>query len=211
MRGNLASFHLFKITPGCCVWYTALTTGGTINQQSPKGLKTLTKFTRTEQLTTAKNTPEPETGLTAQRACIWTRPVAQQLVLERRAPAADVHVRDGFDEERPLPEAEAAHLAPSLLLLAHQQAQLAAAVQVDVGASGLRRGFDADGEAGGARGDGVGPQVHDDGPRWIEPLQGALRATQVHLLHVPGVAFVHQTAGRKEQEGHQQNVQQNGV
>lgn len=148
-----------------------------------------------------------EMALTTQRVCIWTRPVAEQLVLERRGSAADVHVRDGFDEERPLPDAEALHLAPRLLLFAHQQPQLAATVQVDVGASGVRRGFDADGEAGGGRGDGVGSEINDDGPRWIKPLQRALRAAQIHLLHVPGVAFVHQTAERKEQGRHQQNIQ----
>lgn len=141
-----------------------------------------------------------EIHLTTQRVCVWSRPVAEQLVLERRGSATDVHVRDGFDEERPLGDAEALHPAPSLVLLAQQQPQLAVAVQVDVGASGVRRGFDADGEAGGGRGDDVGSEINDDGPGGVEPLQGALRAAQIHLLHVPGVAFVHQTAERTERK-----------
>lgn len=149
-----------------------------------------------------------EIRLTTQRARIWSRPVAEQLVLERCGSATDVHVWDGFDEERPLGDAEALHLAPSLVLLAQQQPQLAAAVQVDVGASGVRSGLDADGEAGGGRGEDVGSEVNDDGPGGVEPLQGALRAAQIHLLHVPGVAFVHQTAGRKEQERREQKTQQ---
>lgn len=136
-----------------------------------------------------------EMQLTAQRVRLWSQPVADQLVLERRDPAADVCVRDGLDEERPLPDAEALHLALSLVLFAQQQPQLAVAVQVDVGAPGVRGGFDADGEAGGGRRDRVGPEVDDDGPSGIEPLQRALGATQVHLLHIPGVAFVSQTAG----------------
>lgn len=135
--------------------------------------------------------------------CLWSQPVADQLILERRDPAADVHVRDGLDEERPLPDAEALHLALSLVRLAQQQPQLAIAVQVDVGASGVRGGFDADREAGGGGGHRVGSEVDDDGPRGIEPLQRALGATQVHLLHVPGVAFVSQTAGRKGRERRQ--------
>lgn len=139
---------------------------------------------------------------------IWTRPTAEQLVLERCGSAADVHVWDGFDEECPLLDAEALHLALSLVLFAHQQPQLAVTVQVDVGASGVRRGFDADREAGGGRGDGVGSEINDDGPGGIKPLQRALRATQIHLLHIPGMAFVHQTAERKEQERHEQNIQQ---
>lgn len=133
--------------------------------------------------------------------CLRSQPVADQLVLERRDPPADVHVRDGLDEERPLLDAEALHLALSLVLLTQQQPQLAVTVQVDVSASGIRRGFDADGEAGGCRGHHVGAEVNDDGACWVEPLQGALRAAQVHLLHVSGVAFMSQTAGRKEKEG----------
>lgn len=133
--------------------------------------------------------------LTTLRVC---QPVADQLVLEHRDPAADVHVRDSLDEERPLQDIEALHLALSLVLFAQQHPQLAVTVQVDVGASGVCGGFDADGEAGGGLGDRVGSEVDDDGPRGIEPLQGALGATQVHLLHVPGVAFMRQTAGRKE-------------
>lgn len=131
---------------------------------------------------------------------LCSRPVADQLVLERRDPPADVHVRDGLDEERSLLDAEAVHLAPGLVLLAQQQTQLAAAVQVDVGAAGVGGRFDADGEAGGGGGDRVGPQVHDDGPRGVEPLQGTLGATQVHLLHVPGVAFVGQAAGGRQRD-----------
>lgn len=141
-----------------------------------------------------------EIHLTTQRERIWSRPVAEQLVLERRGSAADVHVWDGLDEERPLADAEALHPSPSLVLFPQQQPQLAVTVQVDVGAPGVRRGFDADGEAGGGWGDGVGSEVHDDGPGGVKPLQSALRATQIHLLHVPGVAFVHQAAERKEQE-----------
>jgi len=138
-----------------------------------------------------------EADLTSRRACLWPQPVADQLVLERRDPAADVRVRDGLDEERPLLDAEALHLALRLVLVPQQQPQLAVAVQVDIGAAGLGRGFDADGEArGGGRGR-VGSEVDDDGPRGIEPLQSALGATQVHLLHVPGVALVSQTTGRK--------------
>lgn len=34
--GNLLSFHLFKTTTRCCVWYPALTTGRTINNQRPQ-------------------------------------------------------------------------------------------------------------------------------------------------------------------------------
>lgn len=136
--------------------------------------------------------------LTTKRVRIRARPVAEQLVLERRGPAADVHVRDGFDEERPLADAEALHLPPGLVLLSQQQPQLSVAVQVDVGAPGVRGGLDADREAGGGRGDGVGSEVDDDGPGGVKPLQGALRATQIHLLHIPGVALVHQTAERKE-------------
>lgn len=135
---------------------------------------------------------------------LWSHPVVDQLVLERCDPPADVRVRDGLNEERPLLDAEAVHLALSLVLLAQQQPQLAVAVQVNVGASGVRRGFDADGEAGGGGGDCVGPEVNDDGPRGVEPLQRAFGATEVHLLHVPGVAFMSQTAGRKEREAHQQ-------
>lgn len=149
-----------------------------------------------------------EIHLTTQRVRIWSRPVAEQLVLERCGSATDVHVWDGFDEERPLADAEALHLAPSLVLLAQQQSQLAVAVQVEVGAFGVRGGFDADGEAGGGRGDDVGSEIHDDGPGGVKPLQGALRAAQIHLLHIPGMAFVHQTAVRKEQERHEQNTQQ---
>ena len=141
-----------------------------------------------------------ELRLTARCVCLRSQPVADQLVLECRDPPADVHVRDGLDEERPLLDAEALHLALSLVLLTQQQPQLAVAVQVDVGASGVRRGFDADGEAGGGRGHHVGSEVDDDGARGVEPLQGALRAAQVHLLHVSGVAFMSQTAGKKEKE-----------
>lgn len=136
--------------------------------------------------------------LTPQRVCAWSQLVAEQLILERRDPAADVHVWDGFDEERPLADPEALHLALSLVLLAQQQPQLAVAVQVNVRASGVCGGLDADGEAAGGRGDRVGSEVNNDGPRGIQPLQRALGATQVHLLHIPGVAFMSQTAGRKE-------------
>lgn len=142
--------------------------------------------------------------LTAQRVCVWSQPVADQLILERRDPPADVHVRDGFDEERPFTDAEALHLAPSLVLFTQQQPQLAITVQVNVSASGVRRGFDADREVGGSRRDRVGSEVNNDGPRGIEPLERALGATQVHLLHIPGVAFMSQTAGGKEQERCQQ-------
>ena len=133
--------------------------------------------------------------------CFCPQPLADQLVLERRDPPADVRVWDGLDKERPLLDAEALHLALSLVLLSQQQTQLPVAVQVDVGAAGLLGGLDADGEASGGGGDRVGPEVHDDGPRGVEPLQRALGAAEVHLLHVPGVAFMGQTAGgqtRKE-------------
>lgn len=140
-------------------------------------------------------------SLTSPRAaCLWTQPVADQLVLERRGPPADVRVRDGLDEESPLLDAEALHLAPRLVLVAQQEPQLAVTVQVDVGAAGFRQGFDADGEAGGGGGQRVGSEVDDDGPRGVEPLQGALGAAQVHLLHISGVAFVGQTTGRREGE-----------
>lgn len=170
-------------------------------------------FVYLKQLTTGLRLKLPskniaEIHLTTQRARIWSRPVAEQLVLEHCGSAADVHVWDGFDEERPLADAEALHLAPSLVLFAQQQSQLAVAVQVDVGASGVRRGFDADREAGGGRGDGVGSEINDDGPSGVKPLQGALRATQIHLLHVPGMAFVHQTTERKGQQWHQKKTLQ---
>lgn len=174
-------------------------------------------FTYMKQLTTGIRLELPsknmtaEIHLTTQRVRIWSRPVAEQLVLERCGSATDVHVWDGFDEERPLGDAEALHLAPSLVLLAQQQSQLAVAVQVDVGASGVRGGFDADRETGGGRGDDVGSEVNDDGPGGVKPLQRALRAAQIHLLHVPGMAFVHQTAERKEQERHEQNAQQTHI
>lgn len=128
----------------------------------------------------------------------WPQPVVDQLILERRDAAADVHVRDGLDEDSPLLDTEALHLALSLVLITQQQPQLAITVQVDVGAAGVCRGFDADREAGGGKGDRVGSEVNNDGPRGIEPLQRALGATQVHLLHIPGVAFMSQTTGRKE-------------
>lgn len=213
--GHFLSFHLFESR--CCIWCTALATGRTIKDHNPKGLQTLTMFTYMKQLTTGLRLKLPskniraEFHLTTQRVRIWSRPVAEQLVLERCGSATDVHVWDGFDEERPLGDAEALHLAPSLVLLAQQQAQLAVAVQVDVGASGVRRGFDADRETGGGRGEDVGPEINDDGPGGVKPLQGALRAAQVHLLHVPGMAFVHQTAERKEQERHEQNAQQTRI
>lgn len=124
--------------------------------------------------------------------------VADQLVLERRDPPADVHVLDGLDEQRPLLDAEAVHLSLSLVLFAQQQAQLSVTVQVDVGAEGFFGGFDADGELGGRRGHRVGSEVDDDGPRGVEPLQRALGATQVHLLHVPGVALMSQAAGGED-------------
>lgn len=107
---------------------------------------------------------------------------------------------DGLNKERPLLDTEALHLSQSLILFPQEQPQLAITVQVDVGASGVLRGFDADGEAGCSRGDGIGSKVDNDGPRGIEPLQRSLGATQVHLLHIPGVAFMSQTAGRKVRE-----------
>ena len=145
-----------------------------------------------------------EISLTTWGACFRTQPVADQLVLELRDPPADVHARDGLDEERPLLDAEAVHLALSLVPLAQQQPQLAIAVQVDVGSAGVRGRFNADREASGGRGNRVGSEVHDDGPRGIEPLQRALGATKVHLLHVPGVAFMSQTARRRKRKLHQQ-------
>lgn len=115
-----------------------------------------------------------EINLTTQWLCVWSQPVAEQLILERGDPAADVHVRDGFNEERTLADSETLHIAPSLLLFAQQQPQFAITVQVNVSAPGIYRGLDADGEAGGSRGDGVGSEVNNDGPCGIEPLQSAL-------------------------------------
>lgn len=40
----------------------------------------------------------------------------------------------------------------------------------------------------------VGPQVDDDGPGGVEPLQRALRAAEVDLLHVSAVRLVAQAA-----------------
>lgn len=47
-------------------------------------------------------------------------PVADQLVLERRNPPTDVHVGDSLNKERPFLNAEAVHLALSLVLLRQQ-------------------------------------------------------------------------------------------
>ncbi len=138
--------------------------------------------------------------LTTKCVRLSSQPIADQLVLKRCDSPADVRVWHGLDEERALLDTEALHLAPSLVLFTQQQPQLSVTVQVDVGASGVCRGFDADGKAGSGRGDGIGSKVDDDGPRGIEPLQKALGATQVHLLHIPGVAFMSQTAGREKQE-----------
>lgn len=128
-----------------------------------------------------------------------SQPVADQLVLERRNPPADVRTRDRLDEERPLSDAKAVHFPLGLVLLTQQQPQLPFAVQVDVRPGGVLGGLDADGEAGGGGRQGVGSQVYDDGSGGVEPLQKALWAAQIHLLHVPGVAFVGQpaTGGRK--------------
>lgn len=50
----------------------------------------------------------------------WSQPVADQLILERCEPAADVHMRDGLNEERPLLDTEALHLPLSLVLFTQQ-------------------------------------------------------------------------------------------
>lgn len=107
---------------------------------------------------------------------LCSQPVADQLVLKRRDPPADVHVWDGLDEQRPLLNAETVHLASSLVLLAEQQTQLAVTVQVDVRTGGVCGGFDADGEPSGSRGDGVGPEIDNNGTCGVEPLQGPLGA-----------------------------------
>lgn len=44
------------------------------------------------------------------------------------------------------------------------------------------------------RGLGVRSQVDNDGPCRVEPLQGALRAAEVDLLHIPAVRLVAQAA-----------------
>lgn len=61
---------------------------------------------------------------------------------------------------------------------------------------GGRIGFDASVEAChvSRQGLGVGSQVDNDGPRRVEPLQGALRAAEVDLLHIPAVRLVAQAA-----------------
>lgn len=66
---------------------------------------------------------------------------------------------------------------------------------------GVSVGLDAQVES--RRGRRVGPQVDDDGPGGVEPLQGALGAAEVDLLHVPAVRLVAQAAaGRGEHSGH---------
>lgn len=49
------------------------------------------------------------------------------------------------------------------------------------------------------RGRRVGPQVDDDGSGGVEPLQGALRAAEVDLLHVSAVRLVAQAAAGRRQ------------
>lgn len=107
--------------------------------------------------------------LTARFLCV-PQPVADQLILERSNPPAYVQARDSLDEQRPLLNAKAVHLPLRLTLLAQQQPQLPIKIQEEVCAARVRQGFDADGEAGGGRWHHVGPEVDDDGPRWIEPL-----------------------------------------
>lgn len=61
-----------------------------------------------------------EMCLTFQWLCIWSQPVADQLVLELCDATADVQVRDGLDKERPLLDTEALHLALSMVLFTQQ-------------------------------------------------------------------------------------------
>lgn len=133
---------------------------------------------------------------TYQRLRIGAGPVVDQLVLEGRDPPADVSLRHGLDEQRPLVDAETVHFAFGLLGLAEQQAQFTHPLQVDVRAARFPGRFDAHGEVGGGRRRHIGPQVDDDGARRVQPLERALRAAEVHLLHIACVSFMCQTTAR---------------
>lgn len=118
-----------------------------------------------------------EVLLTTNWICIRSQSVTDQLVLERCDPPTNVRARDGFDEDSPLLDAKAVHLALSLLLFLQQQTQLSITVQVNVGTTRVCGGFDANREASSSRRQCVGSKVHDDRPRGVEPLQGALGTT----------------------------------
>lgn len=149
-----------------------------------------------------------------------------QLIPQRRDPPADVHGRDGFHKQSPILQAEAAHGGLSVLVLRQQELQIARALQVHMrplntdtedkpslvnhaahwgpcvsGYLGVAVGLDAHVEprpvcSGGRR---VGPQVDNDGSGGIEPLQRALRAAEVDLLHVSAVRLVAQAAAGRVQ------------
>lgn len=145
-----------------------------------------------------------------------------QLILERRDPPADVCLWDGLHKESSLCRAETVHRAQSLVLLRQQHPQIPVMLQIHMRALnvegqedtrelhasryhgnmlmsllylGVSVGFDARVKSRrvSRRGLRVWPQVDKDGPCGVEPLQRALRAAQVDLLHVPAVRLMAQT------------------
>lgn len=127
--------------------------------------------------------------------------MVDQLVLEVRDPPADVSLRHCLDEQRALVDAEAVHFALGLLGFAEQQAEFTHPLQVDVRAARFVGRFDAHREVGGGQRRHVGPQVDDDGARRVQPLERALRAAEVHLLHITRVPFMGQTTARDGKGG----------
>lgn len=67
---------------------------------------------------------------------------------------------------------------------------------------GVTVGFDADVQTRPVRSCGrrVGPQVDNDGPCGIEPLERPLRAAEVDLLHISPVRLVAQAAAGRSQK-----------
>lgn len=124
--------------------------------------------------------------------------MVDQLVLEGCDFSADVPLRHCLDEERPVLDAETVHSPLGLIFLTEQQPQFAQPVQVDVGPAGLFRGLDADGEKRRRWGQCVWPQVDDDGPCGVKPLQEPLGAAEIHLFHIPSVSLMGQPTTRKE-------------
>lgn len=124
--------------------------------------------------------------------------MVDQLVLEGCDFSADVPLRHCLDEERPVLDAETVHSPLGLILLTEEQSQFAQPVQVDVGSAGLLRGFDADGEKRRRWGQCVRPQVDDDGPCGVKPLQEALGAAEIHLFNIPSVSLMGQPTTRKQ-------------
>lgn len=119
--------------------------------------------------------------------------MVDQLILEGCDFSADVPLRHCLDEERPILDAETLHSSLCLIFLTEEQSQFSQPVQVDVGPAGLLRGFDADGEKRRRRGQRVWPQVDDDGPCGVQPLQEALGTAEIHLFHIPRVSLMGQT------------------